>query len=95
MLADTFAHFARGLVGEGNAQDFARPCEPHRDQMGKPRGERSGLASASARQHQDRSFGGQNRFLLRIVQPRRIRRYRATFWRGRGAFSITHEQVNS
>ena len=68
-IADPLAHFARGLVGKGHAQDLARPGEPRPDEMGQSRGERRGLAGTRARQHQHRTLGGEHRFLLRRIQP--------------------------
>ena len=72
MAAHTFAHLARGLVGEGDAQDLARPGEAHGDQMRQPRRQRCGLARPGTRQHQDGSLGRRHRLALGWIQALRI-----------------------
>ena len=67
-LADALLHLARGLVGEGDAEDLARPGAAGTDDMRQPRGQRRGLAGARAGQHQHRPFGRQHRLALRRVQ---------------------------
>ena len=67
-VAHTLAHLARRLVGEGDAEDLARPGEAAPDQMRHARGQRRGLAGARAGQHQHRPLGGQHRFALRRVE---------------------------
>jgi hypothetical protein len=72
-LAHPVAHLARRLVGEGDAEDLARPGEARADQVGETRRQRRGLAGSRARKHQHRAFGGQHRlFLWRVqaVEPR-------------------------
>ena len=71
-LADPLAHFARGLVGEGDGQDLARPGLAGDDQVGEPRGERGGLAGAGAGEHQHRALGGQHRLALRRIEAGEI-----------------------
>ncbi len=71
---DAFAHFAGGLVGEGDAQDFARPCLSREQQMGEARGERGGLSGARACEDEDRAVGGQHRLALGGVQAAQIGR---------------------
>ena len=85
MAAHAFAHLARGLVGKGDAEDFAGPGSARRNQMRQPRGKRSGLSRACPGQHQDRAFGRQDSLLLRLVQRCGIGRKRGA-WRffGRG-----------
>ena len=73
---DAVLHFARRLVGEGDAQDLARPGLASRDQMGEPGGQRGRLAGAGAGQHQHWSFGGEHRFALRLVQALQIGGFR-------------------
>ncbi|MCY1173049.1 hypothetical protein D9M73_131980 [compost metagenome] len=69
---DAVAHLARGLVGEGDAEDLARPGFAGGEQMREPRGERGGLAGAGPGQHQHRAFGGQHGFALLRVEARQI-----------------------
>ena len=66
--ADPLAHFARGLVGEGDAEDLARPGLLRRDEISEAGGQRGGLAGAGAGQHQHRPLGGQHGLALRRVQ---------------------------
>ena len=72
MPAHALAHFACGLVGEGDAEDLAGPCAARCDEMCQPCGERRGLAGPRSGQHQHRPFGGQNGLALGRVQPRCI-----------------------
>ncbi len=93
VAADPLAHLARGLVGEGDAQDFARPGARRRDQMRKAGGERGGLARACPGQHQHRTFGRQHGIALGLVEPLRIGRNR-TAGRGRdGKGRLRHGDV--
>src|SRR6185312_14450573 len=69
---DSLAHFPRRLVREGDGQDLARPRLSSRDQVGEPSGQRGGLASACAGQHEQRSFSGENGFALRWVEAPQI-----------------------
>ena len=73
-LADPLAHFARGLVGEGDGQDLRGIGAARGHQMRQPRGQCRGLARARARQHQHRPFGRQHGFALGRVQPPQIGR---------------------
>ena len=72
MTAHTLAHFARSLVGEGDAQDFAWPRAPGCDEMCQTCGECRGLAGARPSKHQHRSFRGQYGIALGCVQLGRI-----------------------
>jgi hypothetical protein len=67
-VPDPLAHLARGLVGEGDAQDLGRPSEACPDQVRQARGQGRGFAGAGARQHQHRAFGGQHRLALGRVE---------------------------
>ena len=67
-LTHSFPHFARGLVSEGDAQDFARPGKARMNKMRQPVRKCGGLARARAGQHQHRPFGGQHGFALGRVQ---------------------------
>ena len=68
-MPDPLLHFPRGLVGEGDAENLARPGQPAAHDMGQPRGQRRGLAGAGPGQHQHRALGSQHGFALRRVQP--------------------------
>ncbi len=72
MPAHAFAHFARRLVGEGDAKNFAGPCAPRCDEMCQPCGERRCLSGTCPGEHQNGAFGGQHRLALGSIQPRRI-----------------------
>ena len=72
--ADALAHFARGLVGEGDGEDLARPGAAGRDQVGEPGGQRGGLAGAGAGEDQHRAFGRQHGLALRRVEALEIGR---------------------
>ena len=72
MRRDAFLHLARGLVGEGDGEDLARPGLAGGDEMGKPRSQRRGLAGARAGEDEHRSFGRQHRFALRRIQALQI-----------------------
>jgi hypothetical protein len=67
-LRDALLHLARGLVGEGDGEDLARPGLAGGDQMGEARGQRGGLARAGAREDQHRALGRQHGLALRRVQ---------------------------
>ena len=67
-----FPHFPRGLVSEGDAQDFAGVRFPRVNKMREPRSQRRRLAGARARQHEDRAVGGEHSFTLRRVQAAQI-----------------------
>ena len=71
-LRDALVHLARGLVGEGDGEDLARPGFAGRDQMGEPRGQCGGLAGAGAGEHEHRAFGRQYGLALRRVQALQI-----------------------
>ena len=86
-LADTLAHFARGAVGEGDAEDLAWPGQAAAHQMRQPAGERRRLAGTGTRQHQHRALGGQNCLALGRVQPVDERVGRGV---GHGGLQIVH-----
>jgi hypothetical protein len=81
---------ARGLVGEGDGEDFRRPRAAERENVCDAGGEHAGLAGAGAGQHQDRAVEGLDRELLlgvqviEIVPPARAHTKRA---RGNAAWS--------
>ena len=76
VVRHALAHLARGLVGEGDAQNLRRVGAARRHQMRKPGGERRGLPCASAREHQHRALCRKHGGALRRVQPRGIGRHR-------------------
>ena len=67
-MANPLLHLARGLVGEGDAEDLARPGHPAANDMRQPRRQRRSLARAGPGQHQHRSFGGEHSLALGGVQ---------------------------
>ena len=65
--ADALLHLARGLVGEGDAEDFRRPRPPCREDVGDAGGEHAGLAGSRPGEHQYRPVERNHRLaLLRI-----------------------------
>ncbi len=66
--ADPLAHLPRGLVGEGDREDFRRPCEPRVKDLRHPRGQRRSLAGTSACEQQHRAFCRQHSLALRRVE---------------------------
>ena len=56
-LADPLLHFARGLVGEGDAEDVAGR-DAALDQVRDAKGDDPGLAGAGAGQNQHRAVNG-------------------------------------
>jgi hypothetical protein len=81
--ADALLHFARGLVGEGDGEDFARPRLALGEDVGKPGGEHAGLAGAGTCQHQQRAverFNGGA--LFRVERAQVWRRSRCGGTRG-------------
>ena len=73
-LADADFHLARGLVGEGDGEDFRRPRPPEVEDVRNPRGEHARLAGAGARQHQDGPVQRFHRLALLGVQVGKIGR---------------------
>ena len=67
-LADALLHLARGLVGEGDGEDFPRPRLAGGEQMGDARRQHARLAGAGAGEHQNRPFGGLHRLALFRVE---------------------------
>ncbi len=65
---DPVAHLARGLVGEGDREDLARPCAAGRQQPGDAVGEHPRLARAGAGEHQQRPLAVRDRLALRRVE---------------------------
>ena len=53
---DPVLHFARGLVGEGHCEDFARACTARCEDMRNTCGQHARLARASTRQNQYRTI---------------------------------------
>ena len=74
-LRHALLHLARGLVGEGDRQDLARPGLAGRDQVGESRRERCGLSGPGACEDENRPFGRQDSFALRRVQAPQIGRF--------------------
>ncbi len=68
------AHFARGLVREGDREQLARKSPPCGKNVGKPRGEHACFAGAGASEHQHRSVYGLDRLALSGIKGREIRR---------------------
>jgi hypothetical protein len=54
-LADTLAHLARGLVGEGDRRDLGGSQLSPLDQVGDLLGDHRGLARAGAGEHEQRA----------------------------------------
>ncbi len=65
---DALLHLARGLVGEGDGEDLARPRLAGSDQIGEAGGEGGGLAGAGAGEDQHRAFGREHGLPLRRVE---------------------------
>src|SRR5271165_6186049 len=65
-------HLARGLVGEGDGEDFMGARPSRRDQMGDTRREDPSLADARAGEHEHRSFQQFDRAQLFGVQAREV-----------------------
>jgi len=55
-LLHSFAHFARGLVGEGHREDIFGRDTARPDEIGDAVGEHPGLATAGTGQHENRAF---------------------------------------
>ena len=70
--ADTVAHFARRLVGEGHRKDLAWPGPFGGQNMRDAGGQHPGLARARSGQHKQRPLRVQHGFLLLRVQPVQI-----------------------
>ena len=66
---DALAHLLRGLVGEGDREDLARPRLAGPDQVRDPVGEHAGLARARAGEDQQRPLAVQHGLALGLVQP--------------------------
>ena len=73
--ADAGLHLARGLVGEGDREDFGRPRAAEREDVRDAGGEHAGLAGSGAGEHQKGSIQRLDRLALLEVQARKI-------WRG-------------
>ncbi len=83
-VADAVLHLARGLVGEGDRENFARPGAAEAENMGDAHGEDARLAGAGAGQHQDRTVQRLDREPLLGIQPGQIGRRRRIRLRARG-----------
>ena len=74
-LADAEFHLARGLVGEGDGENFSRPRPAQAQNMGNARRQHPCLAGAGAGQHQQRAIERLDRLaLLRIERVEIARR---------------------
>ena len=71
-VGDPLAHLARGLVGEGDDQQFPRLGSAGGQDVRQSRGQNAGLAGARARQHQHRPLGRLDRRALLGVQALEI-----------------------
>ena len=67
-LLDPLAHLRRGLVGEGDRQDLARPRGAGRQQVGDAVGQDPGLTRARSGDHQQRPLFVEHRLALRSVE---------------------------
>ena len=72
--ADAQLHLARGLVGEGDGENFEGTRAAKREDVRDARGEHAGLAGSRAGKHQHRPFERLDRLALLRVQPRKIGR---------------------
>ena len=63
------AHLLRGLVGEGDRQDLARPRAPAVDEVRDPVRQHAGLARAGAGEDQQRTLAVQDGLALGLVEP--------------------------
>ena len=73
-LADAVFHLARGLVGEGDGEDFRRPRPPEIEDVRDARGEHAGLAGSRAGQHQHRPVQRLHRLALLGIEVGEIGR---------------------
>ena len=71
-MGDPLAHLARGLVGEGDHQQFPRLRAAGGEDVGEARGQHPRLAGARARQHQHGALDRLHRRALFGVQPREV-----------------------
>ena len=71
---DALAHFARGLVGEGDGQNLVRPRPSRRDDMGDARSQHPRLADSGPGQHENRPVEGLDRGKLFVVEAAQIGR---------------------
>src|SRR6478672_4198350 len=71
-LAHALLHLARGLVGEGDGEDLARPGFPSRDEMGESGGQRGRLSRAGTRKDEHWTLGCQHGFALGRIQALQI-----------------------
>ena len=65
---DAVLHLARGLVGEGDGEDLARPRAPGGEDVGDARREHARLARARAGEDEEGALGGLDRLALLRVQ---------------------------
>ena len=68
--ADALLHLVGGFVGERDAQDMGRQDAHLVDEIGKPAGQRPGLARSRPRDHADIPFRSRDSLPLRRVEPR-------------------------
>ena len=66
---DALAHLLRGLVGERDREDLARPGAFGSHEPGDPVREHAGLARAGAGEDQQRALAVRDRLALRLVEP--------------------------
>ena len=72
--ADAGLHLARGLVGEGDREDFGRPRLAETEDVGDARCQHARLAGSGARQHQHRAVERLDRLALFRIEAVQIRR---------------------
>ncbi len=65
---DAVLHLARRLVGEGDAEKFARPRPARHQDMRQARGQHPRLAGAGTGQHQHRPLGRLDRGALQFIE---------------------------
>ena len=71
-LADALLHLARGLVGEGDRENFGGRARPGVEDVGDAGGQHARLAGAGAGQHQHRAFDRLDRLALLGVEAGEI-----------------------
>ena len=71
---DALAHLARRFVGEGDGEEFVRPCAAGGDEMGDAGRQHPRLADACAGEHQHRPVERLDRATLLGIEPDEIAR---------------------
>src|ERR1019366_10444682 len=102
-FADALLHLARGLVGEGDGEDFRRPRPPEIEDVGDTRGQDAFFSGAGAGQDQHRPvqrlhrlalFGIEISKIRQAARPERARgnaaRHRRGHWNGGMTLRLGH-----